>query len=465
MWTWLSVSYSSVAPETTLSAGITNASTSITVGSVTGFPANTPYTLALDYEGAIEELVQVNAAAGTTLTVARGIDGTGAAAHNAGARVRHVSSARDFADSRSHENSANGVHGLSPSEDLVGTEKVQTLSNKTFVNATGSLRNITVNNTGGTPLAIVGDGVNDTDSALTVQPSSILPATVRILNNGQIRTINTTAIDASNTSYRFRAVKSGGADIFAVLSGGAVNTTLSNGAANGFSVLASPDDVTRQAFNSLSNVGALRAAIYTNGTMDLNCSTPSANILDLKMAASQTAAPFRILDNANNLVTSISPAGSMTLTDVTATGQISTASLFVSGSASLPITTASGTAVATAASGFSINSATVAAKVGGMTTVNVVFTRTGADIVGDGPATGTPGNIPDTLAFTITPTWRPNAIFGTERISAVINAGGTCGGTCGLNPATGQVELLTLNTSGVFNNGGIGRVCFTYPSV
>ena len=189
--------YSSVAPETTLSAGITNASTSITVGSVTGFPANTPYTLALDYEGAIEELVQVNAAAGTTLTVARGVDGTGAAAHNAGARVRHVSSARDFADSRSHENSANGVHGLSPSEDLVGTEKVQTLTNKTFVNATGSLRNITVNNTGGTPLAIVGDGVNDTDSALTVQPSSILPATVRILNNGQIRTINTTAVDRS----------------------------------------------------------------------------------------------------------------------------------------------------------------------------------------------------------------------------------------------------------------------------
>ena len=393
--------YSSVAPETTLSSGITNASTSITVGSVTGFPANTPYTLALDYEGAIEELVQVNAAAGTTLTVARGVDGTGAAAHNAGARVRHVSSARDFADSRSHENSANGVHGLSPSEDLVGTEKVQTLTNKTFVNATGSLRNITVNNTGGTPLAIVGDGVNDTDSALTVQPSSILPATVRILNNGQIRTINTTAIDASNTSYRFRAVKSGGADIFAVLSGGSVNTTLSNGAANGFSVLASPDDVTRQAFNSLSNVGALRAAIYTNGTMDLNCSTPSANILDLKMAASQTAAPFRILDNANNPAASFDNTGALTAPGVTTTN------LTVTGTANLPAITATGASVLTAATGWAISTVS-AVKKAGIASVSISMQRTGPNI----PA-GDDGNILDSDLGTLIGAWQPNAAIPT----------------------------------------------------
>ena len=98
--------YSSTAAETTLTASITSGNTSIQVGSVTGFPVLTPYTLALDYESATEELVEVTGAAGTTLTVTRAIDSTSATAHNAGARVRHVSSARDFADSRAHENAS-----------------------------------------------------------------------------------------------------------------------------------------------------------------------------------------------------------------------------------------------------------------------------------------------------------------------------------------------------------------------
>jgi hypothetical protein len=124
--------YSSVAPPTTLSSSITNANTTIVVGSTTGFPALTPYTLSLDYETAVEELVEVTAVGGTTLTVTRGIDGTSATSHNAGAVIRHVTSARDFSDSRTHENSANGIHGLDPSEDIVGTDSVQTLTNKTL---------------------------------------------------------------------------------------------------------------------------------------------------------------------------------------------------------------------------------------------------------------------------------------------------------------------------------------------
>jgi hypothetical protein len=124
--------YSSVAPETTLTAGINNSVTSIAVGSTTGFPATTPYTLTLDYEGLAPELVQVNNAAGLVLDVTRAIDGTSATSHGAGARVRHTSSARDFADSRTHENSDEGVHGLGPSEEIVGTDKVQILTNKTL---------------------------------------------------------------------------------------------------------------------------------------------------------------------------------------------------------------------------------------------------------------------------------------------------------------------------------------------
>jgi hypothetical protein len=70
--------YSSTAAETTLSGTINSSATSITVGSVTGFPVSFPYTLALDYESASEELVDVTAAAGTNLTITRAADGTSA---------------------------------------------------------------------------------------------------------------------------------------------------------------------------------------------------------------------------------------------------------------------------------------------------------------------------------------------------------------------------------------------------
>lgn len=146
--------YSSVAAETTLNGSITAGNTSIQVASVTGFPALTPYTLALDYESANEELVEVTNAAGTTLTVTRAIDSTSAGSHNAGARVRHVSSARDFTDSRNHENSTMDVHGIDPTSDVVGTNDTQTLSNKTLtaptingtVGGTASFSNTTINN-------------------------------------------------------------------------------------------------------------------------------------------------------------------------------------------------------------------------------------------------------------------------------------------------------------------------------
>lgn len=128
--------YSSTALETTLTTSITPSTTVIQVAATTGFPGSLPYTLALDYGAASMELVEVTGVAALSLTVTRAIDGTSAVSHNAGAAVRHVSSARDFTDSRTHEAAVSAAHGVAGT--IVGTTDTQTLTNKTISGGTFS---------------------------------------------------------------------------------------------------------------------------------------------------------------------------------------------------------------------------------------------------------------------------------------------------------------------------------------
>lgn len=140
--------YTSTAEPTTLALNVTGASTTIQVAALVGYPSSFPYTLCLDFDTSLRELVEVTNASGTTLTVTRGVDGTSAIDHSAGATVRHVSSARDYADSRSHENATAGVHGTSGT--VVGTTDTQTLTNKTLtspvINSPTFGGSITLNN-------------------------------------------------------------------------------------------------------------------------------------------------------------------------------------------------------------------------------------------------------------------------------------------------------------------------------
>ena len=96
--------YSSTAVATTLSASANNSTTSITVTALSGFPAQTPWTAIVDPDTASEEVVTVTNVSGTTLTVTRGVDGTTASSHSAGAVFRHGVSARDFDETNSHVN-------------------------------------------------------------------------------------------------------------------------------------------------------------------------------------------------------------------------------------------------------------------------------------------------------------------------------------------------------------------------
>jgi hypothetical protein len=96
--------YSSTAARTTLSAGIDASQTTVGVVAVSGWPASYPYTLIIDQDTVNEEIVEVTARSGTTLTVTRAVDGTTGKSHDAGATVNHGVSARDFDEPNSFIN-------------------------------------------------------------------------------------------------------------------------------------------------------------------------------------------------------------------------------------------------------------------------------------------------------------------------------------------------------------------------
>ena len=96
--------YSSTAARTTLSASISNVTVTASVIAVSGWPASFPYTIIIDQDTVNEEIVEVTARSGTTLTITRGVDGTTAVAHSAGAAVNHGVSARDFNEPNEHVN-------------------------------------------------------------------------------------------------------------------------------------------------------------------------------------------------------------------------------------------------------------------------------------------------------------------------------------------------------------------------
>lgn len=125
--------YSSRSQKTTLTSAITSSSASISVVSATALMggktlnAGERYTVVIDPDTAIEEIVQVykvdgNPVAGNTLAVARGIDGSIAQSHSVGAEVRHMAIGQDYQEANDHIKNETTAHGLTIANVLETTD-------------------------------------------------------------------------------------------------------------------------------------------------------------------------------------------------------------------------------------------------------------------------------------------------------------------------------------------------------
>ena len=98
--------FSSISVETTLASSISNSATSMTVASGTGSalmggvtlaPGNVDtFGIALDVDTQNEEIIYITAVSGDTFTIVRGVAGTSAISHTAGASVKHVLNSADL---------------------------------------------------------------------------------------------------------------------------------------------------------------------------------------------------------------------------------------------------------------------------------------------------------------------------------------------------------------------------------
>jgi hypothetical protein len=109
------------------------------------------FTIVIDPDTALEEVVDIyspstNPVSGNNLTIVRGVDGSSAQDHSAGAVVRHMIIGRDLREANTHIEASAAVHGLAGT--VVGTTDAQALTNKDLSSATNTLSTSVVTLTG-----------------------------------------------------------------------------------------------------------------------------------------------------------------------------------------------------------------------------------------------------------------------------------------------------------------------------
>jgi len=300
--------YSSRSQQTTLAAGITDTATTATVISGSALlggatvSAGTTFTVVIDPDTALEEIVDVTAVSTNVLTIVRGIENAGTGqAHSAGAAVRHMAIGRDFREANLHieatgsYNDGTGshtMHGIASGEgEVVGTAKTQTLTNKTLtsptITGTGAIAGVFTGNLTGNVTGSSGSTTGNAATATALQTARTFQLTgdveasgVTFDGTGNVSlttVIGTGAIVNAdiNASAAIDKTKISGTAITAGDTGTVTSTMIADGAIVNADVNASAGI----AYSKLSLGGTITSADIVDGTIvntDINASAAIA---------------------------------------------------------------------------------------------------------------------------------------------------------------------------------------------
>jgi hypothetical protein len=251
--------YSSRSQQTTLSVGINSSATSITVGSasnllggVTGasLSSTSTFTVVIDPDTALEEIVDITGVSGNVLTIVRGVETNPATgqAHGAGAVIRHMAIGRDYRDSNTHIEGTLAGHAATTSTELRGV-----ISDET---GTGSLVFAT------SPTLVT--PVLGVATATSINGTTI-PSSATLIKASDTGTVTNTMLAGSIAPAKITGTAITAADTGTVTSTMIADGTIVNADINSSAAIASTK-ISGTAVTQ-SDTGTVTSAMIANGTI------------------------------------------------------------------------------------------------------------------------------------------------------------------------------------------------------
>ena len=389
--------YSSRSQQSTLTGAITSGATSMVVVSGTALlggvtiPSGTTFTLVIDVDTALEEIVDATAVSTNTFTITRAIDGSSAQDHSAGAVVRHMAIGRDYRDANLHaeasayyndgSGSGHSMHGIASGEgDVVGTLKTQTLTNKTLTAPTISDPTITGTASAGAVLVFEGATADAYETTLTVvdptQDNTItLPnttGTVVIADATQTLTNKTLTSPTISGSPVITGLSSAGMISSSATPKDYVDSILGSATAAATSA-ASAATSAASAATSATSAAASATASAASASASATSATASATSASAAATSATSAAT-----SASSAATSATSAAASATTAANSVAAIAAYATTASNSASAAATSASSAATSATASATSASASATSATAAATSATSAAASATAA---------------------------------------------------------------------------------------
>ena len=363
--------YSSRSQQTTLTSAITAGAVTMVVGSGTSLLGGATvtgaerFTVVIDPDTALEEIVDVSGVSTNTLTIIRGVEvsGTGQA-HSAGAVVRHMAIGRDYREANLHiEASAayndgtatHDLHGIASGEgDVVGTLKTQTLTNKTLTSPTITSPTITAGaGAEFTSITFEGATADAFETTLTVEDPTAdrtitLPnttGTVVILDATQTLTNKTLTSPTISGSPTITGLSSAGMSATSATPKDYVDSILGSATAASTSATSAAASATAAATSATSAAASVTAAATsaTSAAASATAASTSASSASTSQTAAATSATSAAA-SATAAATSATSAAASATTAANSVATIATSATSAANSATAAATSATSAA-------------------------------------------------------------------------------------------------------------------------